>query len=446
MNEITPNIKVNMMCYLTYPCRHYVTLFGETKLMNSEKIYDLFIENNVPVIEHFAYIKKIKDNRDFLDSVRNGNFDIDEENINIYKTRLIHNVIISDANFHEQQKFIDYLVKEKNIPITYHNLITCAKYEKLFDMFKYLANGNINLLKRTGQHYIAHGGNTILSAAAFNNNLLAVKYMIEDLNISVAVGKNPLIECFCSKVNVDKMKTYLISKCVEQKIVFYGYDVSALKRHNLIDTFQKHGLIYNHDSTVSIHLISTCLDQVSKILTDNCISGEKDQLKENICHVKLYNNSKYEYFMRFTSYISFHKLKLSVDNNIISDIYLVFNDKKLKFSKSDECNFIFESIDELYLGATYTQLSILFETNNKCNLNPFIKKINLEIYGAFIESSRKYSNECVFKIDNDTFIYRAFGCCSFITSTDDNKNDFCKRGIELYNRNNNENIESIITI
>ncbi len=57
--------KVNSMCYQSYPCKHHVTIDGKTSLMSARQIYKLFIYHDVPVNEHFKYVREINE-EDFI--------------------------------------------------------------------------------------------------------------------------------------------------------------------------------------------------------------------------------------------------------------------------------------------------------------------------------------------------------------------------------------------
>ena len=51
-------IKIEITCFPTYPCQHYVTIGTKRNLMTGMRIYYYCIENNIPIPSHFKYIKE----------------------------------------------------------------------------------------------------------------------------------------------------------------------------------------------------------------------------------------------------------------------------------------------------------------------------------------------------------------------------------------------------
>ena len=54
-------VKIDQMCFETYPCKHYVTLeSGEKVFMTGDKIYGLCFENSTSINPHFEIVNAKK--------------------------------------------------------------------------------------------------------------------------------------------------------------------------------------------------------------------------------------------------------------------------------------------------------------------------------------------------------------------------------------------------
>lgn len=97
---------INEMCFLTYPCMHYVTFNGETKMMGGIEIVNLFVSLGKEIPKHFKLYEF------------DGKFEVDQECYETDPCR--HNVTIEGRKYTLDGYRIKELYENRNMPIPDH--------------------------------------------------------------------------------------------------------------------------------------------------------------------------------------------------------------------------------------------------------------------------------------------------------------------------------------
>lgn len=293
------DFKINSMCFLTDPCQHYVKFNdGNNKRMSGPEIYNLYKEHDIDVPEHFLEYRSLAKVLKKKLSIDNGNADyakLDNDNLGQYLLTACQNKNMDLAR---------YLVDVRNTPVTIQIIKACCNN---LDMLKWIIQkkGNLDINKI---HYIfgvpnkfrysggcriledvlyANKGKNILSYMVHNNNTAGLKYLIEEVGISLSLGTKYSKPLIVALINDNKeLVDYLIQKSIEQKAMFHGTDIYYLKKFEFYNIFKKIGLIFNVNIKCKCEI--DIRERVIKIDKDNEMSDEKslkdqkDIFEENV--------------------------------------------------------------------------------------------------------------------------------------------------------------------
>lgn len=248
--SIAPNFEYSGFCLTSLPCQHGVKINNENKRMNGVEIYKYCIENNYPVPKHFEQYKE-HIMRDILnDYVRNNNienfkigfneyFGTKHKNIkNEYMSMYLYTAISNNNNI-----FIDYFVKECNVPVSNEHINCCINNNHL-ELFKYLLPLHLKNSKN---------GNVmnLLDNAVNKKNYEITKYLFENYDISLhdcisSYYPSKLLIRYLTVGNNDNstdLTNYLIDKSVEQRMRYGGRDIKIIKEKGFYDIFKEKDLI-----------------------------------------------------------------------------------------------------------------------------------------------------------------------------------------------------------
>jgi len=290
------------MCYLTYPCQHNVIFNDENiknKRMTGPQIYNLYKKEDLDIPEHFMIYKDLAKVLDNVNSIKNKNANyakLDDANLGKY---------LLEACQNNNMNLARYLVEIRNTPITLKVIKKCCDN---LEMLRWVMEkkGDLNITDinlgffvgyMTGDvkmDYYNHKGN-ILSYVTLNNNDKALKYLIEEVGISLDLGPDYSKPLIVALMNDNKeLSDYLTQVCIGQKAMFYGADIDHLKKFELYDKFSQAGLIFNENTKYKCEIIirdritEVDLDihkigpELMKQLSNNQINYLKKQINKDL--------------------------------------------------------------------------------------------------------------------------------------------------------------------
>ena len=400
---ILPGFIINRLCFQTNPCQHDVIIDGCKKRMCAIEIYQLCINNEYEVPEHFKYCGVIIDKFYCHDLIKKDNFEEFKEKC-LFANKHDRNSFLSTACEHGRINFIKYLVDEENTPVEYDHLIKFIKNKNSLDIFKYLLEkSDVKPSEKSTTHYIGHGGNNLLSFVAYHNNLALAKYLLEDLNITLVQPKDyvkPLLEAFNNKdADMNEMKEYLIKKSIEQHDIYYGDDVINLQNVDLYDLFVSHGLIYNSNGKINVEI-----ESYNGNIDIDLEKVDFEYAIKPLIHSNLHDTENYNCRLSVLK-DAIKSIEISVKTNIdnaIKNILLVFSGTNKKFNKiidveNSISKFKLEFKDPLcYYLTPFTKKNLLFEIDRDLSNDIFIKNIDIKILSDVdhiatnFDSNKKY--------------------------------------------------------
>lgn len=189
------DIKISDMCYLTFPCKHHVTIDNKTALLSGTYIYEIYTNANLVVPEHFKlygdHLKKIKETKEFNEMV---DICINTNNIELLNgidsSKLTINMLYKSCEF-SNLDFIIYFMNLRDIFKPINILNNCIKY----------------IMKRTD-----------------NNVLTILIYFIDNLNCDL-VNSKALDNAIIAKNSI--IINYIIGISIRDKIKYNGYELSS---------------------------------------------------------------------------------------------------------------------------------------------------------------------------------------------------------------------------
>lgn len=231
-------IQICDSCYCTFPCQHDCIYNGEVVCLSAYKIYDILEENKIEIPQHFKYMKDVVAERNLLKQIGDIRW---EELHSHYLYDKLKDRIFSKVVDYNRGDLAEKILNNGYI-LTRDIFLTCVKTGNL-NLFKFLYNNLVDkdILHKNGMHYIAHGGNTLISMAAYHKHYELLKYMIEDIKIPYP-KRNPLFEIM-DITDECKVCKFLINKMVELDIkVENADDIARLKKLGLYDKFVSLGI------------------------------------------------------------------------------------------------------------------------------------------------------------------------------------------------------------
>jgi hypothetical protein len=400
-------IKINEMCYCTFPCMHDVEYRGIKKCMRAAEIYKILFSNNEEIPEHFKYVKEIVDLEYLKEELRSGK--LFQKIVDNYLFKTHKNKIFNMAIQFNRRDIIDYIFNS-GFTLTNEHFILCAKIEDInFSLFKFF----VSKLKTT----------TILSSviphAVYHNKFKLIKYMLDDIHV-------PYTNSFFNLKNIENdtpLREYLIEKSVSHNVrIVVPYKIGLLKKTKLYDRFVILGLVSQLPHTNITW--SLFYDDIKITHNDDLTDHTTDDLdmKRTDLHMETYNifnniqdvcNINFNNLKTFKIYIPHFRLslksmaiKLNFSNICtIKNCILTGNNDKHIYSL-DVCNNIvslkfLESLSLEFL--LYTQFSLDFEFISPPVVDTYITSVDYTLtftdtinkpIDGFIQLSKTIKAQC----------------------------------------------------
>lgn len=243
-------ISISDMCLTSHPCQHRVIYNGDNRLFSAVKIYDILIENNIEIPEHFEYVKKIIERRQFIEDIKtlklNSLKKLLESEDGIQLLEKYKNSAFNTAINRQDIDIVKYVVKdgsklnESNFVCSISNLPILKYLVGLLDDYSILEKSSNELIKKC-------------------DSLIVLKYLLNDLELPLSEDS---VMNIIEKVS---LREYLIDKCVQRKVkIIYGLYVLRLKNLKLYDRFVELKITDKLDYTL-IHNITYKGREIKKI-------------------------------------------------------------------------------------------------------------------------------------------------------------------------------------
>ncbi len=233
-------------CYCMRPCIHNVVYNGVLRTMCAREIVKIIQEDERDIPKHFDYILQMILKERWLDLVESGTADeivsnkLYEDNKQELKTKAIHlgRLDVLRHIFDEvSPNQSDFVVAVK-----------CGNINVIKAMVSQL-KGDVSVISEVGSHYVAHGGTTVLSAAAFCQDLAMLKYLVDD--VGVQVTGQELFEVMTPFSDASPVIEYLIERMIETNVVVNtARNRRRIIKEGLEDRFIKNGLLKKPVCTV----------------------------------------------------------------------------------------------------------------------------------------------------------------------------------------------------
>lgn len=229
-------IEISDVCYCTFPCMHDVIYKGKKCRMGAKKIYNIFLEHpEVKIPTHFMHVKDIL-RRENIVTIN----DLEELKRDPMFSDNMGKVLRS-ALINNRPNIYRYILEDRKFKVQHKHFILCNDL-KTFKYLVSLLRGNLDILSEIGTHYVARGGNTICSHAAYREQLEIVQYLLDDLKVPYP-NDNPLFEL--KNIGEEtETREYLIQYCAHHNI-FIGKacEILDVKNNGLYSRFVNLGLI-----------------------------------------------------------------------------------------------------------------------------------------------------------------------------------------------------------
>lgn len=359
-------IQICDTCYSTDPCQHYVKINENNQtLLTGDNIYKLFINQNLQPPDHFKYYKYKVDIDYFSQKIINNEFDEFKNNYffthNTYSEKA-KDCFLRIACNQNNMKFIKYLVEDKKTPVSCEILKNCAKNIDQLELTKYFLSKDFHLQNIN-----------LLNVAAYHQNFLLVKYLIEELK--VPLDRSTLIMSLTNNKPDNAIVTYLLGKSIEENIIYDSfYDIECLIKHNLIDTCLKNKMVNQFFKTAKV-IIQLNHSHNKKDTPEEIIDREIETLLTNKAYENYLDPLKYTNLQKFnTVKIPMFKTKLllqkiqiipSADHDFIDNIKINLGESSKLFKKTNENIYEFSFLQPLYYWyAVYSISEIEIHTKN----------------------------------------------------------------------------------
>lgn len=225
-------------CYLSRPCCHYVEHNGKRGKMYAREIIQIIQDDGRDVPKHFDYLLLMIREEKWLDTLATASVDelVLDELYENNKLRL-KTAAISAGRFDVVHRVLD------DLPLTQADFVCAAQYCKDLNDFKLLVKKlgqDLSALSATGCHYVAHGGNTVLSMAAYHGRLELMEYLVDELDVPVT-GQEIFV---LPKLSDASIGEFLMERMIERGIkVTDSHNRQTVIRSGLAEQFIEDGLM-----------------------------------------------------------------------------------------------------------------------------------------------------------------------------------------------------------
>lgn len=350
--RLTDNFEYSELCYCSYPCQHNVIIDNQYNKLNGIDIYQYCVENNIDIPEHFEDYKEGFLYKFYSKIIEHGNLDEFIKNNELLNNKKYFSRFLCTACMYNKIDIVNHLLS-LGATITNEVLENCIK------------SNNIKLFKQLYSEQTKSYDN-ILNIAAKYDNMIIIKYLIEDCGFKLTNNCGFAIAYALENKNIELSK-YLEQLSIEQRIIFTGTIAEKLDgkindkliHKNSGITFSaslNNKLIQDDDDILNRIQNNVIRTSLNGLIYNKYISG-LDKLWINLPGTA-----------SDTYYLKEIEIKINCNNNI-TKISLNFNGSTLDFNKIDNNTYkvVFDNPINYYYDC-FTDKHIIF-LGNKLNIN-----------------------------------------------------------------------------
>jgi ankyrin repeat protein len=236
-------VDISDMCLNMCPCKHSTRINGETiGILDSIEIYKLLKSYNMDIPKHFNYCEKILCNRELNEIISRGEIEI------LRGKRLNSSKFLETACRFNRYEIVKYMVNECNLDISITSVMESCKHNDII-ILKFFKNRGIDLNTFELYNENNQNGYNAITVAAYNNNLNAVRFLLDDCGIKLYTNKiSPLYYAINNKCY--DVINYLLQVSKDKQIKYTNNEILCAtknKMNNVAIYLIENDLLQNKD-------------------------------------------------------------------------------------------------------------------------------------------------------------------------------------------------------